>query len=547
MAHPLTVLHGESGVGKSSLLRAGVAHRLRQSAGAVAVVVVDDWHDDPIARLGDAVDAEVAATLGRAGDARSGGEPLADRIATAAIQLDGELYVLLDQVEELLLYHGADAALLSELGRALSARVSGVSFLVAIRDDALAQLDALRSTVPLILGNTLRLARLTRAEARDAITRPLDVFNAARPDVERVSIEAELVEAVLDEVAAGHVEVGPARGGPEQDAPDGVEAPYLQLVLARVWEEEQGLDSRVLRRATLERLGGAQAIVDGHLRAALDNLSGAQRDSVASVFDHLVTPSGGKVAHSAQDLARYATVAPAELEPTLELLARARVLRAVATRDGRRYEIYHDILAGGVLSWTAEHQQQRALRRERERHRRLVAAVVVLAALCSFAGFEWYRAAQANTRSRARALAAAARANMPADPQQSLASAVHAVSLHADSSTIPVLRDALVASHERVVFRLARPITRASLSPDGRRVLLVSPPLAARVADARNGTVLVVLRDAGPARAAAWSPDGRHIVTAGVDGHARISDARTGRVVRTLPTTPKLRTAAFST
>src|SRR3954467_2138361 len=50
LANRLTVLYGPSGVGKSSLLRAGVAQRLR-AEGPGLVVVHDTWADDPVGSL----------------------------------------------------------------------------------------------------------------------------------------------------------------------------------------------------------------------------------------------------------------------------------------------------------------------------------------------------------------------------------------------------------------------------------------------------------------------------------------------------------------
>ena len=40
-------------------------------------------------------------------------------------------------------------------------------------------------------------------------------------------------------------------------ADERVETPYLQLVMTRLWEEEQRAGSRVMRVETLDRLGGA--------------------------------------------------------------------------------------------------------------------------------------------------------------------------------------------------------------------------------------------------------------------------------------------------
>ena len=60
MAARITMLYGPSGVGKTSLLRAGVVHRLRQLAERnltkrgnpkFAVVLMNSWRDDPVERL----------------------------------------------------------------------------------------------------------------------------------------------------------------------------------------------------------------------------------------------------------------------------------------------------------------------------------------------------------------------------------------------------------------------------------------------------------------------------------------------------------------
>src|SRR5438067_12314241 len=53
MASRLTVLYGPSGVGKSSVLRAGVAHRLRREREA-EVLVFSTGTGDPVGSLGEA-------------------------------------------------------------------------------------------------------------------------------------------------------------------------------------------------------------------------------------------------------------------------------------------------------------------------------------------------------------------------------------------------------------------------------------------------------------------------------------------------------------
>ena len=108
--------------------------------------------------------------------------------------------------------------------------------------------------------------------------------------------------------ATGRIELGPGGVGVarrERRAP-GIEAPYLQLVMQRLWDVERARGSTTLRPATLAGLGGAGQIVADHLERAIDALTPEQREIAARLFDHLVTPSGTKIAHEASDLAEFA-------------------------------------------------------------------------------------------------------------------------------------------------------------------------------------------------------------------------------------------------
>ena len=171
MASKLTVLYGETGVGKSSVLRAGVAHSLRSRGDALGVVVFDAWKDDPAAGL-------VAALA-----ASAGVEPratLADTLEACSAKLDGDVYVILDGVEEYFLYHEGETGpgtFFSELPEAVKRPGLRASFLLAIREDALAKLDRFKASIPNLFGNYLRLAHLDREAAKSAILGPVDRYN----------------------------------------------------------------------------------------------------------------------------------------------------------------------------------------------------------------------------------------------------------------------------------------------------------------------------------------------------------------------------------
>ena len=523
MASRLTVLYGPSGVGKSSLLRAGVAQRLRSlvpagpgEEGAAEVAIVDSWRDDPI--------LAVASAAGAPTDI-----PLADALAERAIAAGGELYLVLDQMEEYVLYHGRDGGpLAGALEDVLTRSDLPVHVLLGVRDDSLADLDALKRRLPGLFGNLLRLDHLTRAAARSAIEGPLRAY--AELGGPEVTAEDELVEAVLDEVAAGRIEQHLSGRGLVDDAvrERRVEAPYLQLVLERLWDVERARGSDVLRASTLAELGGAEHIVEEHLERALGGLSPHERDLVAVLFDHLVTPSGTKIAHAVDDLARYAHEDPAVLEPVLARLDAARIVRRIPGRGGGppRWEIFHDVLAPAVLAWRAGHESGRALEREREaarrRHRRV--ALLATAALIALAGTTalalWALSQRSEAREKAvaaergalaaksRELEANAILQLGRDPELGLALAVHAARLAPAAATEDVLRRALRESRVLTVAQLGSPVSDLAVLPDGGLAAVVDGG-GVRLVDGNTvGRFVVPPRDG----ARSWFSD-QHVLT----------------------------------
>ncbi len=365
----LTILYGASGVGKSSVLQAGVAYHLHQQPGR-AVVVFNNWKTDPLTELKQAVVQEIGQVLGKPVPAHDD-LPLDEFLLQCERDLSGPLALILDQFEEYFLYHPQDDSSRSfeaEFARAVNDVECQASFLISMREDALSKLDRFERRIPGLFDNYLRLEHLDRDSARDAITRPLEVYNQGLPPEQRAAVEDDLVEEVIRQVKIGQVLIGQAGRGQiasiadRADAGDiRVEAPYLQLVLTRLWDEEIKRGSHILRLATLASLGGAERIVHTHLDAAMGNLKPDQQEISARIFHFLVTPSGMKIAHTAGDLAGYAELPAARVETVVSRLAKPdiRILRPVSSgvsEDGpTRYEIFHDVLAPAVLDWRARY------------------------------------------------------------------------------------------------------------------------------------------------------------------------------------------------
>jgi WD40 repeat protein len=582
LARRLTLLYGESGVGKSSVLHAGVAHHLRlracrdldeRGAARVVPVVFSDWRDDPVAALAEALRGQLTEFApGDAGPEPAPAGGLDELIDGWSRRLRAKLVLILDQFEEWFVYRRSDNG-----ARSLTAELPGLinrddlraNVLIAIREDALAKLDVFKRGLPQLMHNRLRIRHLDATAARKAIEEPIKAFNAThRTDI---GWEPELVAAVLDQIEAGKVSLsgqagrGAAADEPLKDDRRRIETPYLQLVMTRLWDEEMAAGSSMLRLETLERLGGARQIVLTHLDNAMSALPADDQDVAADVFHFLVTPSGTKIAYTVDDLAEYAERQPREVEPLLERLASSdsRIIRPVS--DGEegvpRYEIFHDVLAAAVLDWRERHVQAVERRRlaarveeersakelaegeaqaERTRATRfkMLAAGCVLLALVA-AGACWYavdkqgdaEAAREKADMTARHAESALVSERPAATGRtdlSLLAALEgyrlAPTLEARSGALALLqRNAglpwVMDGHENWVNGLALASTRGLLAS-------ASDDWTVRLWDVKNGRAIGAPLQAhtDTVNAVAFSLDGRTLAAASENGSALLWD-----------------------
>lgn len=609
IASPLTLLYSASGVGKSSVLRAGVLGDLVEGARASAgegygpeyiPALVRDWRGDPFGALRRGLVDGVRAVLGDevAGDPVEA-DTMAGEIAAWSERTGATMLLILDQFEEFLLYHGehwepGEPAV--ELAAALCLDAHEAGFLLALREDALAGLDRFKGRVPGLFDNYLRLRQLSVNEASIAITGPVGRWNERHPD-DAMRIEPELVREVVRQVGDGRLALpGSGQGRPSGAAERGVEAPFLQLVMTRVWEAERGEASNVLRLETLEALGGARKIVAGYLDEQMERLTSEERDVASEVFHQLVTPSGTKVARTVQDLTAYTGATEDTLAEVLGKLSQGeewRILRPEPDPRGGRvtYEIFHDVLADPVLDWRSRHEAARAgehaVTKARRRARRLVlwglAALAIVAAVAAL-GILYAFKVREQKRAAATVAAVSASGNaLASDPELSVLLAQEALRLDPDSiQGKRALRAALGDNHSLGVLgrsepdwdyvELNRKATLASVtsdtrvrvySLDGRKLLYkvgvdyaypafdpsgtriaIPRSRAVEVRDSATGKVVTKLRDSGGAFWTQWSPDGRRLLdSCGPD--ACIWSAATGKVQRRVAI-PSARTVSWA-
>ncbi len=336
LARPLTVLFGPSGVGKSSLLRAGVVPALGAESdvdGRVEVVVCDRW-------------AGGAAESLRRAFGTSEDTAFPDVVAVRAA--DAQLVTVLDQFEELFVRGDAHAPEVADLVATL---LEHGRVLISLREDAVVVLKHLEREVFHAFDGLLRVDHLTVEDGREAITRPIAKWDA---EVSPASIEPELVDAVLEGLVARAA-----------DGRDSVRAPQLQIVMVRLWDESAGGDGHRLTLGALRDLDGTATIIREYVDRELTGYKPADQRVAGEMLRRMVTPSGAKIAHRLTDLAEFAGVPKdAAAEVLARLTSDSRIVEAL---DDNRYQLAHDALAVPVLEWCRRLDGKQARRRTRWR------------------------------------------------------------------------------------------------------------------------------------------------------------------------------------
>lgn len=319
---PLTVLHSESGAGKTSLLQAGISPRL--IAAGHLPVYLRPYNVNPALALKRAFIADLSQTPSLTI------APLPEflRQTSAILGAGTTLYLLLDQFEEFFtqLDEAERSKFISELAECLDDPGLDVRWVLALRSEYFGNLANFRPRIRNPFENDYRLNRLTRVEAQAVIAEP-----AKRRDL---TFEAGLIESMLDDL--GKNEIAP---------------PQMQLVCSALYEELQP-DETIITRALYDREGGAAGILRGHLERVFSrDLLPPQRAAARRLLESLITSEQQRIVRPHAELvAELSTrgVTPETLAVILNQLVDSRLLKVEETDSGLAYELAHDYLVGEV-------------------------------------------------------------------------------------------------------------------------------------------------------------------------------------------------------
>src|SRR5512147_452205 len=365
----LTILFGQSGLGKTSILNAGIVPRLRQEGYCPVYVRIDYAASSPAPseQIKQAI-LRATESVGRwtqPGTAVEG-ESLWEFLHHRDDQLLDDAgkvltpLVIFDQFEEIFtLAQGDDAGrqraarfvedladlVENRLPKALEAKLDDdesiverfdftrgdYRILIALREDYLAHLEAFKGEMPSITQNRMRLARMTGQQALAAVLKPGGAL-----------VNEEVAAAIVRFIAGG------------SELRNAEVEPSLLSLICRELNNARIAQGRSEISADLLAGSHDTILAEFYERALADQPPAVRR----VIEDQLLTESGFRESLAEERLVKAFAGAGAAPD-TLAKLVDRRLLRVEERLDVRRVELTHDVLCSVVAS-------SRDLRHERE-------------------------------------------------------------------------------------------------------------------------------------------------------------------------------------
>jgi hypothetical protein len=388
----LTVLFGRSGLGKTSLLRAGVFPRLRQE-GFFPVVLRLDYSPHAASLV------EQVKALTEAG-ARASGIDIESAQNSTQTETLWEYFhrvhfwgprndrlapvLVFDQFEEIFTMGNRrdDTEILEQIADLAENRIPAVvrqraetsgerlaveagtpnyKIVVSLREDFVWRLDSLRPILPAILRNRFALGPL------DA-SRGLEIIQSAGKQWVTDEVAQDIIEAVISS----------RRGeGVSSDAEE-IEPAYLNVMCNELFERMVATgQTQITRELVAAEKGG---ILEALYERSLSGLDDSVR---LFVEQFLVTPAGFRATMPVEE-ARREHISVADLQKLVD----RRLLRFEDRLGTRHVELAHDLLTGLVEQ--SRKRREQAQLRHKLRQARLRAAIWAAVALAGFAGTVFY-------------------------------------------------------------------------------------------------------------------------------------------------------------
>lgn len=372
----LVVLFAKSGVGKSSLLRAGLFEKLRKNQ----MVPIPIRLNDPNADMIKLIYNETKTTCESFGYKLLKTEFDTELnhffhkaelwTFTPDIMLATPVLVF-DQFEEIFTSEHQDSAKaeffrqFAELVKQ-SEKTSAVKIIISIREEFLGKLDELKNQIPYILSNRIWLKPLSRSQADDAIIKP-----AKRDDERLISpkfdYHPKAVNAIVNFLSTKRKkEPNPTKSNEVEPFQLQIICQHIEQMVIDKYDSDKPLQGKEMIVITEDDLGGQSGMYDimqNYYDNQLNCISIEFRDKARELIEENLIINKSRVPVAYETIISKHDIS----EKTIDELIDCRLLRREKRGEGYLIEISLDTLVEPILKFSEKRKKK-----EEEEKRRLI-------------------------------------------------------------------------------------------------------------------------------------------------------------------------------
>jgi WD40 repeat protein len=565
----LTVVLGKSGIGKTSLLQAGLIPGLRNEYYLPIYVRIrfDDDNETPIRQVKTIIEADIKALDNTAGP--FGDLTLWEYFYNLRI-FEGHVNPLLvfDQFEELFTAGKQNPEkvnpLVTEIGDLVQDwmplsvqekyKDQGIPYpgkrpdyrvIFSLREEYLPQLKNISRYMPSIVNGRYHF-RVQQMKGEDAVEA---VLNPGHKIIKHRDVAIKIIEKIPESKDTDYSPYEEQNGSWKGKK---IEPFLLSLFCYQVNEKRLEMRAGEISEELVKNVK-AKDIIEGYYEENIDQFETGSKIRIA-IEEFLITDEGRRKLQDISSLKKEYDIRDKEIEALID----KRIIRMETRNDIDYIELIHDVLAP-ILKKSRDKRKEKERRlaekrkREKEleeknrklrRNRNIIVSITML--LIVLTGLTWYafdRKAAADKQKtiaqkqkaiakkqakRARSNELAVHSQMQSDKDPTLGFRLAEQAYRTDE-TNPHAYGALLKTFYsdspfyRAVFKHDDNVNSAEFSPDGKHIVTASKDKTAKLWDLKGNKIREFKHD-DVVRSACFSRDGKYIITTDVDGKTHYWD-----------------------